>query len=421
MLLGSALLPNQPMAQTPPKNVSPVLAGLNEDNKNWMQGFPRSADNIISVKLGNHYQWPQLRWTFCNIQQLVPTKSIWRGNGAPATLPLKSKNLESLNIVTNTGTTLNWQQACVSTDTDAIAVMHKGKLVHEQYFNHCNESSGHLIMSCAKSFAGLLAEIFISKEILNENALVPDYLPELKNSAWQYASVRQVMDMLVGMEFHEDYLNPRSDVWKYLRAGGMVPGDIPTTDPQNLFEYLLTVNKQAVHGEKFAYREPNINVLTYILQRITQKDLKDLVSEYIWQEIGAEHDATYMVDPSGSCTTAACTLRDFLRFGEFMRTSVDKNILTRLTSGGSQQHFSKAKLPAMQGWSYKSQWWVRHKPSGNAIQARGAHGQFLYVDPAHDLVIARFGSAKLPPNYLNDSVLIPMFDAIAKQVSAKQL
>ncbi len=382
-----------------------------------MTGFPPSPENIISVNNGNHYQWPQLRWSFCNIQQLVPTKSIWRGAGAATPLPLKTQGIESLNITTEAGQVLSWQEAMTSTDTDGLAVMHNGQLVHEQYFNHCQQDSGHLIMSCAKSFAGLLAEIFISEGILNEDALVPEYLPELIDTAWCEASVRQVMDMLVAMEFHEDYCVAQSDVWKYLRSGAMAPGPIPKDDPQNLFEYLLTVNKQGSHGEKFAYREPNINVLTFILQRITGRDLKDLVSDYIWKNIGADHDATYMLDPSGACTTAACTLRDFLRFGEFVRTSTDKEILARLINGGSPTHFAKANMPAMQGWSYKSQWWVRHKDNGNAILARGAHGQILYVDPSNELVIARFASSQLSPGYLNDDVLMPMFDAITKHVT----
>jgi len=198
----------------------------------------------------------------------------------------------------------------------------------------------------------------------------------------------------------------------------MAPGPIPKEDPQNLFEYLLTVNKQGSHGEKFSYREPNINVLTFILQRVANQDLKDLVSDYIWQNIGAEHDASYMLDPSGACTTAACTLRDFLRFGEFVRTSIDKDILTRLTNGGSPSHFAKANMPAMEGWSYKSQWWVRHQEHGNAILARGAHGQILYVDPSRELVIARFASSQLSPGYLNDDVVMPVFDAIGKLLTA---
>jgi hypothetical protein len=104
-------------------------------------------------------------------------------------------------------------------------------------------------------------------------------------------------------------------------------------------EYLVTVKKQGEHGQIFAYREPNINVLTFVIQRVANRDLRDLVSERFWQHIGAEHDGLYMVDPAGCSTTAARTLRDYLRFGELMRTGgttgvVNTAIMNRLVSGG---------------------------------------------------------------------------------------
>ena len=385
-----------------------------------MEGFPPPDDRIIGVERGNHYNWPQLRWTFSNTQQLVPTKSIWRGSGASRTLDLNDAGLEQLTVKSADGRTLNWQEAMEVTDTDGLAVLHKGKLVHEAYFGECGPHKAHLIMSCAKSFAGVLAEMLIDERILDDTALIPQYLPELEGTAWGDATLRQVMDMLIGMAFHEDYLDPSSDVWKYLRAGGMVSGKPQEGEPAHLAEYLTTVKKQGEHGQAFAYREPNINVLTFVIQRVINRDLRDLVSERLWQHIGAEHDGWYMLDPVGMSTTAGCTLRDFLRFGELMRTgAVESTIMDRLVAGGDPALFAKARYPdpIMQGWSYKSQWWIRHKKNGNAALARGAHGQILYIDPANELVIARFGSSQLSPGYLNDPVVIPMIDVIAAHLT----
>lgn len=385
-----------------------------------MKGYPPPEDKVISVEDGNHYSWPQLRWTFSNTQQLVPTKSIWRGAGAVRALELKDAGLDKLEITSQDGRNLSWQEALEITDTDGFAILYKGELVYETYRGYCGPHQSHLIMSCAKSFAGTLAEMMIDEGTLDENTLIPQYLSELENTAWGDATLRQVMDMLIGMEFHEDYLDHSSDVWKYLRAGGMVSGKPGEGEPAHLSEYLMTVKKQGEHGQAFAYREPNINVLTFVLQRVTNRDLRDLVSERIWQHMGAEHDGWYMVDPVGMSTTAGCTLRDFLRFGELMRTggengAMDTSIMDRLVEGGSPTLFAKAEYPEpyMQGWSYKSQWWIRNKDTGNAALARGAHGQLLYIDPAHELVIARFGSSQIPPGYINDLVVMPMIDAIA--------
>ena len=390
-----------------------------KEDAGWMEGFPPPADKVISVDRENHYNWPQLRWTFSNTQQLVPTKTIWRGTGSSNPLELKGANLEQLAINCKDGRQLTWQEAMKETDTDGFAVLHKGNLVHEAYFGCCGPHQTHLIMSCAKSYAGVLAEMLIAEGALDEEALIPQYLPELKNTAWKDATLHQVMDMLIGMEFHEDYLDPSSDVWRYLRAGGMVAGKARDGEPAHLMEYLKTVKKQGEHGQAFAYREPNINVLTFVIQRVTDRDIRDLVSERLWQQMGAEHDGWYMVDPFGMSTTAGCTLRDFLRFGELMRTggtsgAVNTAIISKLVAGGDPALFAKAefKIPAMQGWSYRSQWWIRDKPQGNAALARGAHGQLLYIDPAHELVIARFASSQLSPGYLQDPIVIPLIDTI---------
>jgi CubicO group peptidase (beta-lactamase class C family) len=399
---------------------------MDRDHKTgWMEGFPPPEDKIISVERGNHYQWPQLRWTFSNIQQLAPTKCIWRGAEAAWPLELQDASLDRLSIDCDDGRKLSWREALEVTDTDGLAVLHRGELVHETYLGYCGPHTIHLMMSCAKSFAGVLAEMLIDEGVLDEHALIPQYLPELHGTAWEDASLRQVMDMLVGMEFHEDYTDPGSEVWRYLRAGGMVAGEPGDGEPAHLAAYLETVRKQGEHGQAFAYREPNINVLTFVIQRVTNRDLKDLVSERLWQHIGAEHDGLYMVDPVGTCTTAGCSLRDFLRFGELMRTgskgggdagAVDTAIIDKLVAGGDPALFARAQYPdgIMDGWSYKSQWWIRHKENGNAALARGAHGQLLYIDPLNELVIARFGSSQVSRGYINDPVLMPMIDAITK-------
>lgn len=69
------------------------------------------------------------------------------------------------------------------------------------------------------------------------------------------------------------------------------------------------------------------------------------------------------------------------------------------------------------GWSYRSQWWYRHIDERVCPVARGAHGQVLYVDPANDLVIARFGSSPQAPSALLDHILIPTIDAITSEIT----
>lgn len=389
----------------------------NPDILGWMQGFPPAADKVIRFADGSSYGWPQLRWTFSNIQQLVPTKSVWRGAGAATSLPKKDMGLEKLTIRVASGEKLTWSEAMDAASADGLAVMHKGVLVHESYYGGGKPHLPHTIMSCGKSIAGILAEMLIADGVLDDTALMSSYMPEYKNTAWEDATLRQTLDMLIGLEFHEDYLDQNSDVWRFLRAGGMIPTSPDDKGPKSLAEYLVTVRKEGEHGEAFAYREPNINAITWLLQRVTDMDLAELVSSRVWQHLGAEHDAYYMLDSVGFCTTMSCTLRDFVRLGEFVRTGGKGNLLRRdyidrLAVGGDRALFAKADMDAMEGWSYNGLWWIRHTEQGNQVFGRGAHGQFLCIDPGAELVIARFGSTQLPPSPLFDHINLPLIDAI---------
>lgn len=141
-----------------------------------------------------------------------------------------------------------------STHTDALAVLHRGRLVYEEYFGACGPHVRHTMMSCNKSMVGTIAECLIAAGRLDDDALVPTIVPELTGSAWGDATVRHVLDMVVSMVFHEDYLIPDSDVWKVMRASGMAPGG--PDDPPTIADFLPSVRKESRHGEVFAYREP---------------------------------------------------------------------------------------------------------------------------------------------------------------------
>ena len=385
----------------------------------WMQGFPPKRQDVVRFSDGTFYQWPQFKWAVCNIQQLVPTKSVWRGDAKAHTLTKSSWQPPVGDIVSQQGEHKTWEQVLSHTETDGLLIMHKGQVIHESYHGHQQQDQSHLIMSAAKSMVGLLAQMLIVQGELNPQALISHYLPELSDTAFADATVAQVLDMEIGMVFEENYLDPDSQVWRYLRAGGM----LPQADGkwECLSDYLLTINKLGDHGQAFAYREPNINVASWLIRRVTDKHLNQLLSEKVWQHIGASHDGLYMVDPSGAETTMALTLRSFVQFGEWVRThgngSLQPEVLNTLVAGGSPSKFAKAQMTSMEGWSYKSLWWVRHMEHGNAICARGAHGQLLYIDPAKELTVAWYSSTKEAPGHFHDHWRFSLIDRVAETVT----
>jgi CubicO group peptidase (beta-lactamase class C family) len=70
----------------------------------------------------------------------------------------------------------------------------------------------HLSQSVSKSFTGMTAGILASRGLLDVNAPVTAYLPELEQTGWRGATLQQVLDMTTGTRFFEDYVNPYSDV-----------------------------------------------------------------------------------------------------------------------------------------------------------------------------------------------------------------
>ena len=412
---------------------NPTLKELTQDPNYWMQGFPPTKEQIVRFNDGSYYDWPKLRWSFSNIQQLVPTKSFWCGPKAARELRQgPTLNLDNTAVTTTFGETFTWQDTLTSTCTDAIAVLHAGELVYEAYFGASSPSKPHILQSANKSFVGTIAECLIDEGKLDEYAPVTDLIPELAQSAWADATVRQVMDMQINMAFHEDYTDPKSEIWRFLRAMGMAPSKSGAT-PESIADVLPNIQSGGAHGEVFAYREPNIFVLGWLVRRASNKDLATLVSEKIWQPMGAERDGYYMLDDAGSETTCSTTLRDLVRFGELMRLQgkvgdkqvIPKRAIDRIFAGGDLAKFARAqpsnpKVPTLKNWSYRSQWWVRHLQDRICPVARGAHGQVLYIDPANELVIARFGSNKQSPSSALDHIMWPMVDLITEQVLASK-
>ena len=170
---------------------NPTLEELTQDPNYWMQGFPPTKEQIVRFNDGSYYDWPKLRWSFSNIQQLVPTKSFSRGPKAARELKQGSTlSLETSTVTTTFGEIFTWQDALTSTCTDAIAVLHAGELVYEGYFGASSPSKPHILQSANKSFVGTIAECLIDEGKLVEHGPVTALIPELAGSAWANATVR---------------------------------------------------------------------------------------------------------------------------------------------------------------------------------------------------------------------------------------
>lgn len=408
--------------KTPPPQL-PTAAESDPVALRWMQGFPPPPDKAITFADGSFRSFPQLRWAWSNIRQLVPTVGVWRGKGPPSLLPEAPQDLGRITLTTMDGRPITFDEALQETYADGVVVLHKGRIVFERYFGALEPHKQHIAMSVTKSFTGVLAGMLVAEGRIDPEARMPQYVPELADSAFGDATVGQVMDMTTGLAYTEVYTDRSSDVFSLRRANGMAPPE-PGQAPPSLLAFLTTQKKRGAHGEVFAYKTVNTDALAWVMRRVTGQSISALLSERIWQPMGAEEDAYYHVDRLGTESAGGglnTTTRDLARFGELMRNRghfngrqiVPASVVDDIARGGDPAKFAPAGYATLPGWSYRNQWWVSHNAHG-VYMARGVHGQSIYVDPKAEMVIARYASHHAAGNVANDPVTLPAFMAVAK-------
>lgn len=429
-LLGAlALLPSAHAATA--SAAPPDAAASDPGALGWMQGFPPPEAKRIRYTDSDYFAFPKLRWTACHFRQLMPTVGVSRGPGAAAPLPQRlDAAIDALPFTPlNTRTRMTWAQSLQANYTDGIIVLHDGVVVYERYAGCLQPDGQHGAMSVTKSITGLLGEMLVAEGVLDENDTVGAIIPELAHSAFGDATVKQVLEMTTALRYSEDYADPNAEVWQYAAAGSTLPPAPGYSGPRSYYDYLQTIQKQGRHGEAFGYKTINTDTLGWIIARRTGKPVSTLLSERIWTRLGAEQDAYYTVDSSGTPFAGGglnAGLRDMARLGQLLLQDGRSNgeqvvpaaAIARIRAGGDRRAFAKAGYTLLPGWSYRGMWWVSHNANG-AYMARGVHGQALYIDPAAKVVIARFGSHPVAGNSANDPTTLPAFDALARYLMAQ--
>ncbi|MFM7026425.1 MAG: serine hydrolase domain-containing protein [Limnohabitans sp.] len=394
----------------------------------WMVGSPPPADKVIRFADGSGYKFPQTRWSFSNFRQLVPTTQVSRGTGAPLPLPRALRtDLDAVSFVPLGKTApMTWGEAFSANYTDGVVVLHKGRIVYERYAGALRPEGQHIAMSVTKSFFGTLGAMLVAEGRLDEKATVAQYVPELKDSAFGDATIRQVLDMRTGLKYSENYGDPNAEIWQHTRAGNVLPRPPGYQGPQTFYEFLQTVQKEGEHGGAFAYKTVNSDALGWVIRRVTGQSIGQVLSERIWSRMGAEQDAYFSVDSVGNEFAGGglnAGLRDMVRFGEMMRLGgrfngqqiIPEAVVRDIVAGGDRSAFPSASYPTLPGWSYRNMWWVSNNEH-RAYSARGIHGQAIYIDPKAEMVIARFASHPMPNNPFNDPTSLPAYMALARHL-----
>ena len=396
------------------------IACNNDKSKSENKTQSHQKDSIIENRSINSYNWylpPYKYLAFKNMKVVFATNSISSGNLKHAF----EKNLisfDSLKIKQRNGQTLSFQQHLDTSRTDALLVLHKGKIVTEEYLGNMKENSYHNWFSISKSLIGLVIGILAHENKVDLQQNIAHYLPELKESIWRDASVQTVLDMLTSIQFNEDYNDPNSDLYTFGRVTRFI--EIPTLEPpfNSVSAYLKTIQKEKSlqHDSIFHYVSLNTEVLGMLINKVTGKLPSVVISEKIWDKIGTANDAYIVKDSTNHELVSASinsTIRDAGLLGQLLLdggiykgdTIIPQVFIKAIQKGGNTIKFNPSKQgQEFKNFSYKNQWW---HTDNDGFFAKGLFGQWLFIQSDIQTVIVKFSTTDIPSDHWgNDYQLI---------------
>ncbi len=265
----------------------------------------------------------------------------------------------------------------------SLMVLHQGKVVHESYHLGTEATDRRISWSVAKSFLSALMGVAIEEgHIASLDDPVTQYAPELEGSAYDGATIRNVLQMTSGVRFDEDYLDYDSDInrmGRVLALGGSMDGFATGLDARD-----------TPPGQRWQYVSIDTHVLGMIIRGATGRDIPSLLSEKIIAPLGLETAPYYITDGEGVAFVLGglnLTTRDYARFGLMIEQNGQlggQQVVPADWIAASTQPSAPTE-PGQIGYGY--QWWIPEGSEPGQFMARGIYGQYIYIDQARDVVI----------------------------------
>jgi len=284
----------------------------------------------------------------------------------------------------NTKTFLNY------TRTTGLLITHNDTIVYESYDNDLQPDETHISWSVSKSLIATLIGIAVEKDMFSIDEPVTKYLPKFKNTGYDNVIIKDILQMSTGVGFNENYADFNSDINKFGRA---------FATGTSLEDFSKTLERESEPGTVCHYVSINTQILGLLLAEVTGRSITDLTHEWLWQPMGAEYPANWIVDNTGFEVVLGglnATLRDFSKLG-----------LLYLHNGNYNGHqiispewISDATTPdaphlmpdvSARSLGYGYQWWIPPN-DGGAFFAHGIYNQFIYIQPDKNLVITKLSA-----------------------------
>jgi len=312
----------------------------------------------------------QARW-YPAMETVYQTRPIAAGDRVRA-LPLAGRTLDP--VFTHAGRTWTVDEYMATYRVSGLLVIRDGRVLLEKYGLGRRPQDRWTSFSVAKSVTAILVGAAIQDgRIKSLQTPVTDILPELRGSAYDGVTLRQLLMMSSGVRWSEDYSDPNSDVAKGPTEGVKLAQGQPGLNP--VVAYMRTLPRAHAPGTKFNYNTAETDLVGILLARAVGMGLADYASEKIWKPYGMEMEGAWVTDPGGLERGGCCismTLRDYGRVGQFV---LDEGVIDGhpvLPPGWAREATSKQIENGQAGYGYF--WWMQ--PNG-AYQATGIFGQSI--------------------------------------------
>ncbi len=336
---------------------------------------------------------------FSNMDQAFLTRPMSRGDsgpvplpsGAPITLPEGAEDWISERAVT------------------ALVVLKDGAVRHESYHLGTGPEDRRISWSVAKSFLSALTGIIVEQgAIASIDDPVDLYAPDLKGSAYEGATIRNVLNMSSGVVFNEDYLDFNSDINRMGRVLAL---------GQSMDEFAAGLTETfAPPGETWQYVSIDTHVIGMVIRGATGQSIPDLLEQNVIQHMGFEADPYYVTDGYDVAFVLGglnLRTRDYARFGQMFLQDGRWNgqQIVPVDWVAASTVASAPTAAGEQGYGF--QWWMAPDAPEGEYFARGIYGQYIFIDTARNVVIAlNSADRKFREEGVNDAN-IAMFRAIA--------
>lgn len=333
--------------------------------------------------------------TFRHIDRLFPSRIVPHG-ASVYPLPPAQQRLTNVHFISASRKFDLFDYLSLNR-VSGLLVLKDGKIAYEDYELGNTERTHWVSWSMVKSVSStLVAAAIRDGYIASVDDPITKYLPQLSGSAYQGASIRNILQMASGVKWDETYTDPKSD------RRHMLSLQIEQK-PGAILSFMASLPRAGAPGSIWNYSTGETHIIGALIHAATKRPLAQYLSEKIWSTFGMETDATWWLEsPDGlevGGSGLSATLRDYGRFGLFVLgggKAEDKAIVPEgwFHAAGSSKQVGNNPV------DYGYMWWT-YGPSANpvhrdAFQAEGIFGQFIYINPRERVVIVVWSSRPKP-------------------------